>query len=143
MKHTRHMLLNKIDTRHKRTVRGRIQWMNPMHFLLIVAFCIGLAILIPLTQVWKQSYITQISLRQQSLKDSCAQLSSQLKALTLEAAELSKNERIEAIAVNKLHLVYPMSSDIIIICSRKSVPVPKEESEIGTAIRKSFFPKKG
>ena len=109
-------------------------------FLLVTAVFIGL----PLLQVWKQSYITTISLKQQQLKDSCVIISQKIYQVSAEITSLSKNERIEKIAQTKLNLQYPKTSDIIVLKSELPVYAAKKRNvQFGIALLRSLMPGKG
>jgi cell division protein FtsL len=105
-----------------RTKAKRSKVVQTFHYLkyYILALIICTAVItIPLALVWKQAYITSVSLKFDSLKDSTAVLHKEIVALNLTLKQLSSTERIERIARESLKLDYPSSEEIVIVHSEK------------------------
>lgn len=101
---------------------GRAPLLRVRH---LVIMTIGIALLIaaPLCIVWKQAYITQLSIRRVALADSVAVLTKQAAQLHLSIDKLSATERIETIARERLELEYPAANRIVIVKQNgKNVP---------------------
>jgi cell division protein FtsL len=86
-----------------------------MRHLAVIAFFVGIMAAGPLCIVWKQVYITQLSIRQKAVSDSVAVLSKQSAQLRLSIDRLSETGRIENIARGRLGLEYPQAGKIVII----------------------------
>lgn len=120
-------------------------WLFPVvRYFIYVAILVTIFVMFPLSLVWKQVYITTISLRQDALKDSLAVLQKEVSTLTIMAEQLSSTERIEQIAEESLGLDYPSSKEIVVVRPKKK----KEKSFIlsspfWTVLKKSITPEKG
>lgn len=108
------------------------------HVVLIVAI-LGGAILLPLTAVTKQVYITNSSIEHKKLVDSLRVLRRDAERLRLTADGLSDAGRIET-AAKKLGLDYPSSDRIVILPpASKSGISPFREWEFLAIMKRSFF----
>jgi cell division protein FtsL len=96
-----------------------VQFFHYVKFYILVLMICTAVITIPLALVWKQAYITSVSLKYDSLKDSTAVLQKEIVALNLALKQLSSTERIESIARKSLKLDYPSSEEIVIVYSEK------------------------
>jgi len=94
------------------------------HYIFLILI-IALVIVIPMTLVWKQVYITNTSVHFNLLKDSLDVLNKEVAELNILAEQLSCTERIESIALNSLGLDYPKFDEIVLIRS-----VNKKEKKI-------------
>jgi len=81
----------------------------------VISGCGALLIAGPLCVVWKQAYITQMSIRRSSVADSLGLLTKQAAQLRLSVDRLSAADRIETIARQRLGLEYPPASSIVIV----------------------------
>ena len=80
----------------------------------IIAF-VAILVIGPLLVVWKQVYITEVSMKRSALADSLTVLSKETAQLRFAAEKLSNTGRIETIARERLGLEYPAAGQIIII----------------------------
>jgi len=114
-----------------------------MRHLAVIAFFVGIMAVGPLCIVWKQVYITQLSIRQKAVSDSVAILSRQSAQLRLSIDRLSETGRIESIAHGRLGLEYPQAGKIIII--RPDVSSVKKTSGGGffAILRRSITGERG
>ncbi len=80
----------------------------------IIAF-VAILVIGPLLVVWKQVYITEVSMKRSALADSLTILSKETAQLRFAAEKLSNTSRIETIARERLGLEYPAAGQIIII----------------------------
>jgi len=115
-----------------------------VRYFIYAAILVTIFVMFPLSLVWKQVFITTISLRQDALKDSLAVLQKEVSTLTIMAEQLSSTERIEQIAEESLGLDYPSSKEIVVVRPKKK----KEKSFIlsspfWTVLKKSITPEKG
>lgn len=139
---------SKLKTKHNS--RGKItekiggKFLNFFRYFLTAAILIAVVIILPLSLVWKQVYITKTSMHTDMLEDSLAVLNREIAALNIKVERLSRTERIETIARETLGLDYPSSSEIVIVHSEK-----KDQkgfildSSFWAMIRKSLKPEKG
>lgn len=82
---------------------------------MFVGLCVlSLSIAIPLSLVWKQSYINQASIRLEYRADTLARLDREVTALTLEHGKLAAAPRIERIARTR-GFEYPLSSQLEVL----------------------------
>jgi len=103
-----------------------------------------IVVMFPLSLVWKQVYITNTSLHQNSLQDSLTVLQKEVITLTMAVERLSSTERIEKIAKESLALDYPSSKEIVVIRPRKKKESGfKLNSPFWTVFKKSLTPEKG
>lgn len=80
----------------------------------IIAF-VAVLVMGPLLVVWKQVYITEISMKESALTDSLKVLSKETAQLRFAAEKLSNTGRIESIARERLGMEYPAAGQIVII----------------------------
>ncbi len=108
------------------------------------AVLVIIVVMFPLSLVWKQVYITNTSLRQDSLRDSLTVLQKEVITLSIAAERLSATERIENIARESLGLDYPSSEEIVVVHPRKRKESGfKPNSPFWTVFKKSLTPEKG
>lgn len=108
------------NTKKSKVKNGKpFQIVNYGKFYFIALLICTTVITVPLGLVWKQVYITRLSLKYDSLKAKTMVLNKEMVALNLEIKQLSNTERIENIARNSLDLNYPTSQEIIIVRSEK------------------------
>ena len=88
-------------------------------YVITVAVLVALIIILPLSLVWKQVYITKVSIQYDSLKDSLSVLNREIASLSIRAEKLSGTGRIETIAKERLQLDYPLSSEIVVVRPEK------------------------
>jgi cell division protein FtsL len=84
----------------------------------IIAF-VAILVIGPLLVVWKQVYITEVSMKRSALTDSLTVLSKENAQLRFAAEKLSNTGRIESIARERLGLEYPAAGQIVIIKHRE------------------------
>lgn len=105
---------------------------------------ISLVIVLPLSLVGKQVYITNISINQGHLQDSLALLQREIVSLGIKIQKLSNTERIETIARESLGLDYPSSLEIIVVRpEKKKKIVILKNSPFWALIKKSIISKQG
>lgn len=113
-------------------------------YITTVAVLVALVIILPLSLVWKQVYITRASMQYDSFKDSLAVLNREIASLSIRAEKLSSTGRIEAIAKERLQLDYPLSPEIVVVRpekkQRKNFAL---RSTFWTVLRKSLTAEKG
>jgi cell division protein FtsL len=80
----------------------------------IIAF-VAVLVMGPLFLVWKQVYITEVSMKRSALADTLTILSKECAELRFAAEKLSSTGRIEFIAHERLGLEYPAAGQIVII----------------------------
>ena len=113
-------------------------------YIITVAVLIALVIILPLSLVWKQVYITRVSMQYDSLKDSLAVCNREIASLSIRAEKLSGTERIEAIAKEWLQLDYPLSPEIVVVRPEKKQGKRFAlKSTFWTVLRKSLTAGKG
>ena len=131
----------------KNSGRGKLKGeMLPLaNFLLIATLCVVVVVMLPLSIVWKQVYITKTSQYQNDLRDSLSVLQKKLTTLTIKAEQLSSVERVEEIAKVFLELDYPVSKNIVILRPRTINKKRKfvVKSPFWTVLKKSIAPEKG
>ncbi len=141
------MKRNKKQTRKVEDQRTNLKGGSLFSFLryyLLFIIAGSLVVTVPLALVWKQSHITQVSLRYDSLQDSLAVLNKKTTTLHVRAKQLSNAERIETIAQSALGLTYPKSEAIIIMPSEKKGPIRfLSKSPFWTMIKKSIQAQRG
>lgn len=97
--------------------------------LVVGIVCIIILIMWPLFMVWKQTYITSLSMKDTALTDSLVTLNRQCAQVRLYSERLASTERIESIGRARLGLEYPASGQIIVIKeSGKSQPGQKKQT---------------
>jgi cell division protein FtsL len=115
-----------------------------MRHVVVLALFVTVLAAGPLCIVWKQVYITQLSIRQNSVADSVSILSKHAAQLRLTVDRLSETGRIEVIAREKLNMEYPQASNIVIIgrdTPRKSKKL--EKSGFFAILRRSITGERG
>jgi cell division protein FtsL len=81
--------------------------------------CVVILIIWPMFMVWKQIYITNVSIRESALADSLIVLSKEAATLRLYNEKLFSTQRIESIARKSIGLEYPTSEQIVVIRESK------------------------
>jgi cell division protein FtsL len=83
----------------------------------LVAAILFVIILIiwPMFMVWKQIYITNVSIKESALSDTIMTLSKQSATLRICNEKLASTQRIESIARSSVGLEYPTSAQIVVI----------------------------
>lgn len=82
---------------------------------MFIGLCVlATSIAIPLSLVWKQSYINQASIRLEYRADTLARLDREMTALSLEHGKLSAAPRIERIARTR-GFEYPLASQLEVL----------------------------
>jgi len=89
-----------------------------MRHLPLIAVVVAALITGPLLVVWKQVYLTKVSMKRAAISDTLTVLSKQAAQLRFMTEKLSSTSRIEAIAHERLGLEYPASGQIVIIKGR-------------------------
>jgi cell division protein FtsL len=85
---------------------------------MISALCIvAVFIAVPLLLVWKQAFITSISMTIERMNDTLSVMNREVGSLRILRERYADNERIEAIARSALALDYPSSDRITIVPS--------------------------
>jgi cell division protein FtsL len=121
----------------------------PVFFVLknmsLASVIIALMVVVPMMMVWKQVYITAISKRYDTLRDSVAGLQKEIAVLNMNVEQLSRTERIEKIARESFGLEYPSSKEIVIVRSGSREVERKSflDSRFWMVVRKSLTAKKG
>ncbi|HEX7510971.1 MAG TPA: cell division protein FtsL [Chitinivibrionales bacterium] len=105
----------------------------------LAVIAVGVALLIagPLMMVWKQVYITQLSMRRSAVADSASVLAKHAAQLRLSIDRLSASDRIESIARQRLGLEYPAAAKIVIVKQRGKNARPESRGGFFSAWRKS------
>ena len=93
-----------------------------MKFFSTATILIIIVVMFPLSLVWKQEYIANTSLHQDSLQDSLTVLQKEVITLTMAVERLSSTERIEEIAKETMGLDYPSSKEIVVVRSANQTP---------------------
>lgn len=103
--------------RKKETLSRNVPLLRMRHIPGIIA---GVAILVlgPLLVVWKQVYITEVSMKRSELTDTLIVLSKEAAQFRFAVEKLSNTGRIESIARERLGLEYPGAGQIVIIKPR-------------------------
>jgi cell division protein FtsL len=83
--------------------------------LVMGTLCVVVLIMWPMFMVWKQIYITNVSLKESALSDSLVALSKESATLRLYNEKLAGTQRIESIARSSLGLEYPTSQQIVVV----------------------------
>jgi cell division protein FtsL len=86
--------------------------------LAVMAGLVAALIAGPLGMVWKQVYITQLSMQRGAVSDSVSALRKQTAQLRLSVDKLSETSRIETMARQRLELEYPAAGKIVIVKQR-------------------------
>jgi cell division protein FtsL len=103
--------------RKKKDRRGPAPILRMRH-LPVIAVVVAALITGPLLVVWKQVYLTKVSMKRAAISDTLTVLSKQAAQLRFMTEKLSSTSRIEAIAHERLGLEYPASGQIVIIKGR-------------------------
>ena len=103
--------------RKKKDCRGPAPILRMRH-LPLIAVVVAALITGPLLVVWKQVYLTKVSMKRAAISDTLTMLSKQAAQLRFMTEKLSSTSRIEAIAHERLGLEYPASGRIVIIKGR-------------------------
>ncbi len=112
--------------------------------LIIGVVCVVLFISLPMFMVWKQIYITNVSVRQSALADSLIVLSREAAGLRLYNERLANVQRIETIAKGALGLDYPTSEQIVLVREHKRNADRKEPRQGFMAFfRRTFSRERG
>ncbi|MFC1476362.1 cell division protein FtsL [Fibrobacterota bacterium] len=130
--------------KEKVTVKMGGRFLHFFRYFLTAAILIAVVVILPLSLVWKQVYITRTSIHTDMLQDSLAVLNKEIAALNIKVERLSGTERIETIAREALELDYPSSKEIVVV--RPGKKGQKDfilDSSFWAVIRKSLKPEKG
>jgi cell division protein FtsL len=92
-----------------------------MRHLPLIVVVVGALITGPLLVVWKQVYITKVSIKRAALSDSLNVLSKEAAQWRFLTEKLSSTSRIETIAHERLGLEYPSAGQITIIKGQELV----------------------
>jgi len=113
-------------------------------YIITVAVLVAVIVMLPLSLVWKQVYITRTSMQYDSLKDSLAVLNREIAVVSFRAEKLSSTGRIETIAKERLQLDYPLSPEIVVVRpEKKQRKAFALKSTFWTVLRKSLTAEKG
>jgi cell division protein FtsL len=119
-------------------VRKTAPLLRMRHMPGIIAF-VAVLVIGPLLVVWKQVYITEVSMKQTALADSLKVLSKETAGLRFAAEKLSSTGRIESIARERLGLEYPAAGQIVIIKQRETDKTrPGDEGNFLAILRRSL-----
>ena len=106
--------------------------------------CVVILIIWPMFMVWKQIYITNVSIKESVLADSLIVLSREAATLRLYHEKLSSTGRIESIARNAIGLEYPTSEQIVVIReSKKGGPEASRSSGFLAILHRTFLRARG
>jgi cell division protein FtsL len=106
--------------------------------------CVVVLIIWPMFMVWKQIYITNVSMRESTLADSLIVLSKQVATLHLYNERLASTQRIESIARTSCGLDYPTSEQIIVVREcKKGVREKSSGSGFLAILRRTFSLERG
>jgi cell division protein FtsL len=81
----------------------------------LIVLCIGVLIAGPLSIVWKQVYINELSMRKKTLTEGIELLNREASRLQMVVERLSSTSRIESIARERLELDYPAAAQMVIV----------------------------
>ncbi len=113
-------------------------------YFVATALLILAVVMLPLSLVWKQVYITDISKQHHLLQDSLSVLQKEVTTLTFTVENLAGTRRIESIARGSLGLEYPSSKEIVIIRpEKKKENASLLNSPFWTVLKNSITPEKG
>jgi len=101
--------------KNKRELPNRPQPLIRIRFMAIGLVLLALLITGPLLIVAKQAYITNVSMKMNSLSDSLRMLNKEIASLQITAEQLSSNGRIEEFAKKTCGLDYPAVNQIVIV----------------------------
>ncbi len=134
----------KIKTNRKAIKDNGWRLVPLVKYFTAAVFLILAVVMLPLSMVWKQVYITDISKQHHALRDSLAVLQKEVTTLTFTAEDLAGTRRIESIARGNLGLDYPSSKEIVVLRpQKKKEKTSLLNSPFWTAFRKSITPEKG
>lgn len=109
--------------------------------LVFTAFCVAVAITIPLSMVWKEVAVTKVSAKHDELADSVLVLSKEISSLRVLSGRLSGTERIESVARERLLLEYPTAKQLVILRPQKKKVEPfYKKMPLWAVLRKSLVP---
>lgn len=113
--------------------------------LCIGILCVVILIVWPMFMVWKQSYITNVSIRESALADSLMVLTKEAATLRLYNEKLAGTQRIESIARASMGLDYPTSEQIVVVREGKKGARRVESGGAGimAIFRKTFSRERG
>ena len=135
---------SKQKLKEKLSTKTRGRFLQFFRYFLTAAILIAVVVILPLSLVWKQVYITRTSIHTEILQDSLAVLHKEIAALNIKVERLSRTERIEAIARDALELDYPSSKEIVVVRpEKKDQKGFILDSSFWAVIRKSLKPEKG
>jgi cell division protein FtsL len=113
--------------------------------LSIGILCVVVLIMWPMFMVWKQIYITNVSIRESALVDTLVVLTKEAATLRLYNEKLAGTQRIESIARAAMGLDYPTSDQIVVV--RESKKGARQSNTGGGSImaifRKTFSRERG
>ncbi len=139
---------HKAKKKHNPDSKGAIQqggrFISLLKYFIGAAFLIMVVVMVPLSMVWKQVYITNISKQHHALQESLSDLQKEVTALTFTAENLAGTRRIESIARESLGLDYPSSKEIVVVRpEKKKEKASLLNSPFWTVLKKSITPEKG
>ena len=98
----------------------------------------------PMFMVWKQIYITNVSMKESVLADSLIRLSKEAATLRMYNEKLAGTQRIESIVRAAVGLEYPTSAQIVVIReSRKDLGKQSGGSGFLAILRRTFSRERG
>lgn len=140
----RHKTKKKINADNKGAMRQGGRLIPLVKYFIGAALLILVVVMVPLSMVWKQVYITDISKQHHALKKSLSVLQKEVTALTFTAENLAGTRRIESIARESLGLEYPLSKEIVVVRpEKKKEKASLLNSPFWTVLKKSITPEKG
>lgn len=109
-------------SRKKTTWKRASKIVGVVRYFIAVLLVLGIAVVLPLLVVWKQAFITGLSMRRDQLVDSLTVLQHEAVQLDAMARRLAGTGRIERIARESLGLDYPRSKKIVVVHPEQSPP---------------------
>jgi cell division protein FtsL len=98
----------------------------------------------PMFMVWKQIYITDVSIKESTLADSLTRLSKEAATLRMYNEKLAGTQRIESIARAAVGLEYPTSAQIVVIReTRKDLRRQEGGNGFLAILRRTFSRERG
>jgi cell division protein FtsL len=135
---------SKQKLKEKLSTKARGRLLHFFRYFFTTTILIAVVVILPLSVVWKQVYITKTSIHSDMLQDSLAVLNKEIATLNITVEQLSSTERIEAIAREALELDYPSSKKIVVVRpEKKDQKGFILDSSFWAVIRKSLKPEKG
>jgi cell division protein FtsL len=97
----------------------------------------------PMFMVWKQIYITNVSIKESALADSLLVLSREAASLRVYNEKLASTQRIESIARTAIGLDYPTSAQIVVIRENRKDARPAVGNGFLAILRRTFSRERG